>query len=313
MVRRASWTLAAVGLWLLLPGIAQAAVTKPGVTTGAAASITQSTATLTGSVDPNGAATTYFFQYGTTSLYGAQTAPASAGKGSKAVHVAIPVAALAPFTRYHYRLVAQNAKGLTKGKDRTFKTKRQPLGLTLGAAPDPVSLNRPVTIAGTLTGTGNANREVVLQSNPFPYTQGFMTVGNPQLTGPTGAFSFTLAAVGLNSQFRVLMPKNLSVVSPIVFVGVKPLVTTHVRRRGRVLRFSGSVRPALVGIRVSIQKRRHHRWVTVGRALTHHGTATRAVYRKRVRQRTGGTYRVLVQPQGNYVNAAGRHVRVHLR
>jgi hypothetical protein len=305
--------VAAIGLWLLLPGIAHAAVTKPGVTTGTAASITQSTVTLTGSVDPNRAATTYFFQYGPTSLYGRATGAAAAGKGSKAVHVAISVAFLAPFTRYHYRLVAQNAKGLTKGKDRTFKTKRQPLGLILAAAPNPVSVNRPVTVAGTLTGTGNAGREVALQANPFPYTQGFLTVGNAQLTGPTGAFSFTLPFVSLNSQFRVLMPNNLNVVSPIVFVGVKPLVTTHVRRRGRVIRFSGSVRPALVGIRVSIQKRRHHRWVTVGRALTHHGTATRAVYRKRVRQRAGGTYRVLVKPQGNYANAAGRHVRVHLR
>ncbi len=313
MVRRASWTMAAFGLWLLLPGIAHAAVKKPGVTTGAAASVTQSTVTLTGAVDPNGSATTYFFQYGATSLYGQATGSAAAGKGSKAVHVAIPVTLLAPFTTYHYRLVAQNGKGLTKGKDRTFRTKRQPLGLTLGAAPDPVSANRPVVIAGTLTGTGNSNREVVLQANPFPYTQGFLNVGNPQLTGPTGTFSFALPAVGLNSQFRVLMPNNQTVVSPIVFVGVKPLVTRHVRRRGRVLRFSGSVRPALVGIRVSVQKRRHHRWVTVGRALTRRGTATRAVYVKHVRQRSGGTYRVLVRPAGNYVNAASRRVRVHLR
>jgi hypothetical protein len=313
MVRRASWMAAALGLWLLLPGMAHAAVTKPGVITGAAASVTQSTVTLTGSVDPNRSATTYFFQYGTTSLYGQLSSSASAGKGSKAVHVAIPVALLLPFTTYHYRLVAQNAKGLTKGKDRKFRTKRQPLGLTLGAAPEPVSAGRPVVIAGTLTGTRNANREVVLQSNPFPYTQGFLNVGNPQLTGPTGAFSFTLPAVPLNSQFRVLMPNNLSVVSPIVFVGVKPLVTIHVRRRGRVLRFSGSVRPALVGVRVSVQKRRHHRWVTVGRALTRRGTATRAVYVKRVRQRAGGSYRVLVRPAGNYANAGSRRVRVHLR
>jgi hypothetical protein len=268
---------------------------------------------LTGSVDPNGAATTYFFQYGPTSLYGLTTGPASAGKGSKAVPVAIAVTGLAPFTRYHYRLVAQNAKGLTKGKDRSFKTKRQPLGLTLGAAPDPVSLNRPVTVSGTLSGTNNANREVVLQWNPFPYTQGFVNVGNPQLTNATGGFAFTLASSPQNAQFRVLMPNFPTVVSPIVFVAVKPLVTTHVRRNGHVLRFSGSVRPSLVGIRVAIQKRRHHRWVTVGRALTHPGTATRAVYRKRVRQRTGGTYRVLVEPAGNYANAAGRRVRVHLR
>jgi hypothetical protein len=312
MVRRASWMAAALGLWLLLPGMAHAA-SKPTVKTGPAVNITQSTASLTGTVDPNRRATSYVFQYGPTTLYGQQTTALSAGHGAKAVPVSVPVTGLAPFTRYHYRLVALYGTRHVAGGDRSFKTHRQPLGLTLGAAPDPASVNRPVTIAGTLTGTANANRAVVLQSNPFPYTQGFLNVGNPQLTGPTGAFSFTLSAVPLNSQFRVLMPKNPSVVSPIVFVGVKPLVTIHVRRRGRVLRFSGSVRPALVGVRVSVQKRRHHRWVTVGRALTRRGTATRAVYVKRVRQRAGGSYRVLVRPAGNYANAGSRRVRVHLR
>lgn len=313
MVRRASWTVAAIGLWLLLPASADAA-RKPAVTTGPAASITQSTATLTGSVDPNGVPTTYFFQYGPTRLYGLTTGSASAGRGSKALRVALSVASLAPFTRYHYRLVARyGANRHVFGRDRTFRTRRQPLGLTLAAAPNPVSFNRAVTIAGTLTGTGNANRQVVLQANPFPYTQGFLNVTNIQLTSATGGFSFTLPSVALNTQFRVLLPKVPTVVSPIVFVGVKPLVTTHVRRRGRVLRFFGSVRPALVGIRVAIQKRRHHRWVTIARTLTHHRSATRAVYRKRVRQRRGGTYRVLVVPAGNYVNAAGRRVRVHVR
>ena len=51
----------AVGVTLLAPATAQAAG-KPIVKTGAAASVAQQTVTLTGSVTPNGAATTYFFQ-----------------------------------------------------------------------------------------------------------------------------------------------------------------------------------------------------------------------------------------------------------
>jgi len=65
--------LIAVALALLAPAAASAA-TKPGARTGSAASITPTTATLNGRVDPNNAATTYFFQYGTTSLYGTNTA-----------------------------------------------------------------------------------------------------------------------------------------------------------------------------------------------------------------------------------------------
>ena len=310
MVRRASWAL--VLLWLLLPATAQAAASKPAVTTGVPASITQSTVTLTGTVDPNGAATTYFFQFGTTSLYGLQTA-AGTVTGSKPHHVAVAVSGLAPFTRYHYRLVAQNAKGLTKGHDRSFKTLKQPLGLTLSAGPNPVGFGRPLIVGGTLTGTNHANREVVLQSNPFPYTQGFLNATNPQLTNAAGQFSFTLASVPLNTQFRVLMPNVPRVVSPIIAEGVKPAITTHVRVRGTLLRFSGSVRPLIIGAPVSIQKRRHHRWVTIARALTHRASATRASYHRRVRQRRGGRYRVVVGSIGSYATAAGHSMRVHVR
>jgi hypothetical protein len=316
MGRRASCVLAGMMLWLVCPAGAQAA-SKPGVSTGGAASITQSTATLTGAVDPNGAATTYFFQIGPTSLYGAQTAALPAGSGTKAGKVAVPVGALAPYTVYHYRLVASNAKGMTKGRDRTLRTLRQPLGLALGALPNPVAFGQPTTLTGTLTGTFNANRQVVLQGNPFPYTQGFVNVSNVQLTNAAGGFAFTLPSVGIDTQFRVLMPQRPAVASPIIFVGVAPLVTVHVRvrhtSRGPRLRFFGSVRPALVGVRITIQKRRHHRWRTIARALTHGVTATRASYRRRVRQRRGGRYRVLVEPAGNYVTAASRSVRVRVR
>jgi hypothetical protein len=318
MRRRASWSVAAMTVWLLWPAGALAA-TKPGVSTGGAASVGQTTVTLTGAVDPNGAATTYFFQYGTTTLYGAQTALTAAGSGTKAGRVAVPVGALAPFTRYHYRLVASSSKGLTKGHDRSFRTLRQPLGVTLGALPNPVAYGQATTLGGTLTGTGNAGRQVVLQGNPFPYTQGFVSVSNVQLTNALGQFAFTLPAVALNTQYRVLMPTNPAVVSPIVSVGVAPLLSTHLRvRRARHsarLRFSGTVRPALAGVPVSIQKLRHGAWVTIARTVTRPSTSLQSRFRKRVRQRRGGGYRVLVEPPGNYAAVASRtrHVRVHRR
>jgi hypothetical protein len=190
---------------LLVAGAAPAgalAAGKPAATTGAAASITQSTATLTGTVTPNGAASTYFFQYGTTTVYGATT-PATTAAAKQTV--AVPVGALAPFTVYHYRLVAQNSHGLTKGKDRTFKTKRQPLGVSLIGNPNPVPFGKPTTLQGILSGTGNAKRPVILQANPFPYTQGFVNAPNAQLTNDQGQFFFTLPALAINTQFRVVM------------------------------------------------------------------------------------------------------------
>src|SRR3954451_16032692 len=182
----------------LAPGGALAAG-KPIVTTGAAADIAQQTVTLTGSVNPNGAATTYFFQYGTTSLYGAQTTPTRATRNGK---VTAPVAGLAPATTYHYRLVAQNSHGLTKGGDHSSKARRQPLGVVLAATSNPVGIGKPTILSGTLTGTGNAGRAVVLQANPFPYTQGFVNASNAQVTGPAGQFSFPLLSVPVNTQYR---------------------------------------------------------------------------------------------------------------
>src|SRR5829696_944218 len=101
--------LFALALVLLAPATASAA--RPAVTTGAAASITQSTVTLNGKVDANGKATTYFFQIGTTRVYTATTPETAAGQSGGPVSISVPVAGLAPATVYHYRLVAKNADG----------------------------------------------------------------------------------------------------------------------------------------------------------------------------------------------------------
>ncbi|MHB8458363.1 MAG: hypothetical protein ACYDBS_11860, partial [Acidimicrobiales bacterium] len=66
------------GIWELAPATTQA---PPSVVTQAATSVTATQATLNGTVNPNGAATTYQFQYGTTTSYGSVSpaSPASAG------------------------------------------------------------------------------------------------------------------------------------------------------------------------------------------------------------------------------------------
>ena len=116
------------------------------------------------------------------------------------------VSGLAPATTYHYRFIATNSKGLANGADRTFKTKAQPLGVTLAATPNPLAPGGSTTLAGQLTGTGNGGRQIVLQSNPFPYTQGFKPVGNKLITDAAGNFSFNALPVAFNTQFRVALP-----------------------------------------------------------------------------------------------------------
>src|SRR3954469_6476928 len=225
----------------LMPGVALAA--RPAATTGAAANVTFQSARVNGSIDPNGQPTSYYFQYGTTRAYGTQTAATFVGTGQNPVRVSTDPGGLAPATRYHYRIVAQGQGGTGLGGDRTFTTRRQPLGMSLAANPNPITAGHSTLLAGALTGTGSGGRRVVLQSNPWPYTQGFQNAANEQITNAQGGFSFPVLSVPFNMQYRVLMPERPQVVSPIVTVGTKQVVTTRVNRhrvrRGHRIRFSG--------------------------------------------------------------------------
>jgi hypothetical protein len=302
---------------LALPAAAQAAVTAPVATTGGTANIAQQSARLTGSVDPNGASTTYQFQFGTTTAYGSVTPEGTVtGDGKKTVTA--DISGLAPATTYHYRLIANNAKGLSKGADRTFKTKVQPLGVTFVANPNPQPFGGTTTLSGQLTGTGNGGRDVVLQSNPFPYTQGFKDDGNKLVTDPQGNFSFNLRQVPFNTQYRVTLPNKPSVVSPIVVVSVQVRVSTHLGtthvHKGHQLTFSGSVTPVVDGTPIAIQKKRGNTWVTVAGTVAHRGSSSASAYSKKVTIRRGGTYRVYAGvANGTYVPNAGREVTIHTR
>jgi hypothetical protein len=317
--RRVKLCIATVlALSLASPAIALGAAAKPSVTTVGVAKLTPSTASLLGKVNPNGAATSYAFQYGPTSLYGATSTPTAVGGGARIVNVVADIAGLAPATIYHYRLIARNVKGTATGVDRVFKTRNQPLGLSFTAAPNPVPFGKPVLLAGVLTGTGNAGRPVVLQSNPFPYVQGFTNTTNALLTGAQGEFSFTLLSVPLNTQYRVVIPTRPEIASPIVFVGVAPKISTsvtatHVRKHQRV-RFTGTVTPGQGGERIAIQRLKGTAWVTLAGSVTHRASATSSRYSKRIRISRGGSYRVFVAlADGRFVSNSGRTVRIHLR
>ena len=104
-------------------------VTTPGAptsTTGEANPVGETEATLHGAVNPQGKATTYHFNYGTTVSYGKTTAEESAGEGSLEKAVPTVVGSLTPGTTYHYQLVAKNAAGTIAGLDRTFTTSTPP-------------------------------------------------------------------------------------------------------------------------------------------------------------------------------------------
>ena len=94
----------------------------PGVATGAATAVGLRSATLTGIVDPNGAATTFKFQYGLTGAYGSETFGAAVSTGHGPVPVSQTIEGLSPGTAFHYRIVALHGGVVSYGSDATFVT-----------------------------------------------------------------------------------------------------------------------------------------------------------------------------------------------
>ena len=301
---------------LLCAPATAAAAEKPTVTTGAATAIEPTTATLNGFVTPNGANTTYYFQIGATSLYGSVTSATVVNAGSGRVKVTAAVSGMAPVTTYHYRLVAQNSQGVSRGKHRTFKTKPQPLGFSVAATPNPVDAGGATTISGFLTGTNGDDRRIQVKSNPWPYTQGFLPYGNQLVTNADGSFTVPVLSVPVNTQFIVEMVARPEVVSTPLLIGAALDVTRKVRvtrgdRAGR-LRFRGRISPAVDGEQVLIQKLRLKDgvWVTVGETFARNNGASSSRYRKTIRQKRGGRYRVLVTvDEGTYSPSSSRSIR----
>ena len=95
----------------------------PVATTGAASRVSAGSAVISGTVTPNGAATTYHVEFGPTPAYGHSTPSLSAGAGNGATAVSVTLAGLAPRATYHYRLVATSAAGTSAGADRLLTTR----------------------------------------------------------------------------------------------------------------------------------------------------------------------------------------------
>ncbi|PWU19477.1 MAG: hypothetical protein C5B50_06440 [Verrucomicrobia bacterium] len=94
----------------------------PTVTTGGGSNLTTNSATLNGTVNPNGLATTAHFDYGLTPSYGSTAAVGGTLNGSTAQPVSAGISGLIAGTTYHFRLSATNSLGAANGMDQTFTT-----------------------------------------------------------------------------------------------------------------------------------------------------------------------------------------------
>jgi len=126
--------------------------TEPTVVSGEATSLKYSSATLNAIVNPNGANTSYYFEYGTSTDYGSSTGDVNIGGGTSDVSVNASITELNFSTIYHFRVVATSSFGTGYGSDKTFTTDSlMPTVSTLSATlitPNSATLNGAVNPNG---------------------------------------------------------------------------------------------------------------------------------------------------------------------
>ncbi|MGI8803466.1 MAG: hypothetical protein ACR2KV_15095 [Solirubrobacteraceae bacterium] len=169
----------------------------PTVSTGAATAITASSAALAGTVNPAGVATTYAFQYGTTTAYGAQTATQSAGAGTADVPVSAALSGLGAATHYHYRLVATRGTASVPGTDAVLLTPgpaaASALAVSINPAGGNTDLATALAIGSDAAGTPVGQASAIAQALAPQFANQLAAFGTcaaskfDNVTGPTAA------------------------------------------------------------------------------------------------------------------------------
>ena len=291
-------TLAFVAL--LAAGSSGALLSAPRVSTGGVKHVRGTSGQLDAVVNPNGLPTSYFFEYGPTVAYGKSTTPVAVGAGTKGVKVGQLVSGILP--GYHYRVVA------------TFTT-------TGGTT---VEYGGTAEVTGTLVGLGNTAHGVLLQATPYPYTETFAAIGRPILTNGSGHFTFRIANMHQNTEFRLLTTDSRPLFSSIVTVRVTPRLVLHIRPAGGkgTYRVYGTVAPARLRGVLAIQelkpqkassKREGPRAKTIGSAEIRKGNSKQARFSVVVTLSGTSSYRVYLRlpAKGGLDSGHSNEVLVH--
>jgi hypothetical protein len=167
----------------------------PSVSTGGVDSITSNSATLTGSVNPQGCQTYFAFEYGRSSEGYPNEIGGSAGSGTSPVPVQnYSSLGLQPSTSYHYRLTAWNAEDEVTGSSGSFTTKAACTKPTVTTNVAGSITHTSAVLSGSVNPNGcqaTSKIEWGPSSNPTAYPN--------VVNGPSGAATFNVShtATGL--------------------------------------------------------------------------------------------------------------------
>lgn len=172
----------------------------PLATTGPA-QVSGVSVVLTGSVDPVGRATSWWFELGPTTAYGTSTVVRGAGSGRGTVAVSETLAGLTPGSEYHVRLVARSSAGTTRSADVAFRLGGLP---AIGPASASVSLTW-ASIAADVQTSGLETRVFVELGRGGAFTRRTAALVLPT-TGAARRVSFRVTGLSPGSRyaFRVV-------------------------------------------------------------------------------------------------------------
>ena len=281
----------------------------PTVTSVSQTGTGPTSSTLRADVTPNELVTTVHFEYGTSTSYGTSTPDQGIGAGTSRIRVTAPVGGLKPNTRYHFRAVATNAAGVTRGGDRAFTTSRTPTSVALTPSTTRPIWGSGMTITGKVSGQGSI--PVALERQDFPFGNGFYQAATAKANG-SGNFSFTVPPLFSTTRLRVTTRTALPISSGVVTASVAVKVGLYTKRLShKRVRITGATWPAVPSGRASLQRQTSSgRWIPVKRT---HPTAlpnNRSRYRFTISRRSRAlSYRVVVVPNNGGANVNG-HSRV---
>ncbi|MFH0889353.1 MAG: fibronectin type III domain-containing protein, partial [Planctomycetota bacterium] len=176
----------------------------PTAATNFATNITMNSATLQGSVNPNGVATNVYFNYGLTTSYTVTTTSQSVGSGTVNVFVTENISSLTQNNTYNFRVVATNASGTTYGTNQTFYT-------SSGSAPT-VTTDAATSItanSATLNGMVNPNgsdAKAYFQwgmTTSYTITTTYQSIGSGA-TGVSVYYNLSALSSNMSYNFRVV-------------------------------------------------------------------------------------------------------------
>jgi hypothetical protein len=164
--------------------------------------VTSTAATLTGTVNPSSRATTWYFEYGTSTSYGKKTTTQSAGSGTSPVPVSAQITGLTTGHTYHFRVVATSDAGTSRGSDRTFLPTAAPTVTT--KSPTSVK-DTSATLQGAVIANGQSTSAYFEYGTSTSYGTKTAAKSVGSGTGSTGvAIAVTGLAPGVTYHVRIV-------------------------------------------------------------------------------------------------------------